>query len=561
MAPGGIQHRSVSGLVYITTSKLSVMKKIILKFISKQIRRRGLVFATLLALLGFMILPASAQVGSQKKYIFLSGQLTNTTTGAPIPDHQIYISSDSLVNNGFSYYATAKTDVNGFYRDTIVTSSSDGIIKVYLYDFDEIMIQLDRYYRFVWDDEYLMFADFAIFNPNANETLQANFTPQNDPQEENPLKVIFNDESYGTSIKSWIWEFGDGQTSAVQDPEHVYDQAGVYLVSLTIRAVPECQDCATSTITKQVQVGLAEEFTLGGHVFAQYFPIDLGLAYLYIYDQGNNLVPLDTAQIDTLGYYWFYALPVGKYTTKTRLQAASVLYGQFMPTYFGNVFDWQEAQDIVLSDADNFECDIHLIPSSGITSGEGKITGQITYDTSLVERAPIPAEDIEILLLNGQGESLTCKLSDLEGNFNFGNIPYGTYQLFPDVTGISTTPMYVTIAEGDPLDKEFNLVIYPQQITFSISENTSAFIDQAFLIYPNPVSDQARISLEVKKASTMTVMVTDLAGRVISRQDEMFSVGSQEAILHVGNLPAGFYQVLIIPEDKVMISGKFLKSN
>lgn len=537
------------------------MKKSLLKYISKQFRQRGLVFASLLALLGFMILPASAQINSEMKYILLSGQLTNTSTGAPIPDHQIYISSDSLLNNGFSYYATAKTDVNGFYRDTIVTSSSDGIIKVYLFDFDDIMIQLDRYYRFVWGNDYLMFADFAIFDPNANETLQANFSPQEDPLEENPLKVIFKDQSVGISIKSWEWDFGDSQISNVQDPEHIYDNPGLYLVSLTISADPGCQDCAKSTITKQVQVGLAGYYHLGGHVFAQYFPIDLGLAYLYTYDAHNNLIPLDTTPINTLGFYYFYELPVGKYLTKTRLQSGAELYGQFMPTYFGDVFDWQEAQEIVLSDTNNFECDIWLLPSAGITSGEGLITGQITYDTSLVERAPIPAGDIEILLLNGQGESLTCKLSDTEGNFNFGDIPFGTYQLFPDVAGISTTPMYVTISEGDPLDNQVSVVIYPQQITFSISENISAFVDQAFLIYPNPVSDQARISLEVKKTSKMTVMITDLTGRVISRQDNHFSAGSQEIILPVGNLPAGFYEVLIIPEDKVMISGKFLKSN
>jgi hypothetical protein len=121
--------------------------------------------------------------------------------------------------------------------------------------------------------------------------------------------------------------------------------------------------------------------------------------------------------------------------------------------------------------------------------------------------------------------------------------------------------MYVTISESDPPDKEVNLVIYPQQITFSISEHNSDYIDKAFLIYPNPVSDQARISLEVKKASDISVMITDLTGRVISREKAQLSQGSQQIILPVGNLPAGVYQVVIIPEDKVMISGKFLKSN
>ena len=538
------------------------MKKLILRITSRQIRRKGLVLATLLALLGFMILPASAQVISDKKYILLSGQLTNTTTGAPIPDYQIFVSSDSLLNNGFGYFATMKTDVNGFYRDTITTTSSDGIIKVYLYDFDNIMLQLDRYYRFVWENEYMIFADFAIFNPNANETLQANFTPQEDPLE-NPLKIIFKDESFGTSIKSWLWDFGDGQTSDVQDPEHIYNKAGVYMVSLTVNAVPECEDCGTSTIIKQVQVGLANAHVLGGQVFGQYFPIDTGMAYIYAFDQDNNMYLMDTSPFGYLGYYHFGALPSGKYLVKARLQSSSVIYGQYMPTYYGDVSDWQDATEIVLTDADtnNWNCQIALRPSAGITSGDGQIAGQITYDTSLVERAPIPASDIEILLLSGQGESLTCNLSNIDGNFTFGNIPYGTYQLFPDVTGISTTPMYVTISAEDPLDNGVNVVIYPQQITFSISEHNSDYIDQAFLIYPNPVSEQARISLDVKKASVMSVVITDLTGRSISRQEVQLSQGTQEIILPVGNLPAGVYQVLIIPEDKVMISGKFLKSN
>ena len=95
---------------------------------------------------------------------------------------------------------------------------------------------------------------------------------QEDPLEENPLKIIFKDESFGVSIKSWVWDFGDGQTSTVQDPEHIYEQAGLYMVSLTINAVPECEDCGTSTITKQVQVGLRKDYTLGGHVFCRIFP-------------------------------------------------------------------------------------------------------------------------------------------------------------------------------------------------------------------------------------------------------------------------------------------------
>ncbi|MCU0370893.1 MAG: PKD domain-containing protein [Bacteroidales bacterium] len=514
-------------------------------------------------LMGFMILPASAQVISQQKYIYLSGQLTSSNTGAPIADHEIFISSDSVTNGGFGYYATAKTDVNGFYWDTLVTTTTDGIINIYLNDFDNNHIQLDRYYRFVWENEYLMFADFSIFDPDANNELQANFTTSADTMEENPLKVVFNDESIGFSIKSWSWDFGDGATSTVQDPEHTYDQPGIYMVSLTINALPpEFHGYQTSTIIKQVKVGLREYHHLGGHVMAELFPIDYGIAYLYTFDEFENLILHDTTLIDYLGYYYFYEVPVGgKYITKARLQESASLYGKYMPTYFRNAYDWNDAEIITVDEADNYECDIWLRPAASTESGEGQIFGQITYDTSLVNRTPVAAENIEIILLSENGNFLTCKSSNDDGYFSFSNLTFGTYQLFPDVAGISTSPMFVTISEDNPVENDITLVIFPNQITFSVNEHVSAFIEQAILLYPNPVRDQARISVQIKKASSLAVTITDLSGRTVYEQKNEAFEGLQEFIIPVRDLPTGIYQLVLIPEDKVMVSCKFLKSN
>jgi photosystem II stability/assembly factor-like uncharacterized protein len=36
------------------------------------------------------------------------------------------------------------------------------------------------------------------------------------------------------SITSWLWNFGDGNTSTIQHPSHIYQQAGNYTVSLTV---------------------------------------------------------------------------------------------------------------------------------------------------------------------------------------------------------------------------------------------------------------------------------------------------------------------------------------
>ena len=48
-----------------------------------------------------------------------------------------------------------------------------------------------------------------------------------------PLTIQFTDTSTGTPT-SWAWEFGDGVTSADQDPVHTYTTEGTYTVNLTV---------------------------------------------------------------------------------------------------------------------------------------------------------------------------------------------------------------------------------------------------------------------------------------------------------------------------------------
>ncbi|HNW38138.1 MAG TPA: PKD domain-containing protein, partial [Methanosarcina vacuolata] len=47
-----------------------------------------------------------------------------------------------------------------------------------------------------------------------------------------PLTVEFIDTSTGIPT-GWKWNFGDGKTSTIQNPSHVYSKAGNYTVKLT----------------------------------------------------------------------------------------------------------------------------------------------------------------------------------------------------------------------------------------------------------------------------------------------------------------------------------------
>lgn len=49
-----------------------------------------------------------------------------------------------------------------------------------------------------------------------------------------PLAIRFTDRSTGGPT-AWSWNFGDGETSTVQNPAHTYDAPGTYTASLTVR--------------------------------------------------------------------------------------------------------------------------------------------------------------------------------------------------------------------------------------------------------------------------------------------------------------------------------------
>jgi PKD repeat protein len=48
-----------------------------------------------------------------------------------------------------------------------------------------------------------------------------------------PLEVVFTDTSTG-DVAAWSWDFGDGEGATVQDPTHVFTEAGRYTVRLVV---------------------------------------------------------------------------------------------------------------------------------------------------------------------------------------------------------------------------------------------------------------------------------------------------------------------------------------
>jgi PKD domain len=63
------------------------------------------------------------------------------------------------------------------------------------------------------------------------------------------LKIQFNDTSETKPVK-WKWDFGDGTASTEQSPEHYYEKAGAYNITLTA-----WNDLGSNTVTKKIMAG------------------------------------------------------------------------------------------------------------------------------------------------------------------------------------------------------------------------------------------------------------------------------------------------------------------
>lgn len=116
------------------------------------------------------------------------------------------------------------------------------------------------------------------------------------------LTVTFTDLSYDPdgTIVSWLWDFGDGNTSTQQNPIHTYAAPGSYSVSLTVTD----NEGANGTVTKIITVG---------DLYMYVYDISMSLnrtgrnyiatAVITIMDTSGNPVPDATVYVTWSGCY------------------------------------------------------------------------------------------------------------------------------------------------------------------------------------------------------------------------------------------------------------------
>ena len=499
------------------------------------------------------------QVNGTGEYeIYISGQVTNSENGAPVPDQVIYIESDQQYNPTFTYSDSISTDHMGFFYDTIQTDVVDGSLVFITYDSAQIKVQ--EYFRFQLSNTYNLERNFQVYNPATLNDFQASFMAVKDTVYSSNLHFQFMDNSFGEDIVYWKWEFGDGQISYDRHPRHAFEEKGIYEVSLTISNKHSGHDAKVSTIIQHVHAGFLDFFHLGGHVFTEGFPIDLGYAYLFKYEGDEIMIPIDTAKIDTLGYYYFYQLVPGEYTTKAFLHPSSTHFQKYAPTYYGNSLVWNDAQAVLLTNEDNWECDITMLQPETMILGDGLVQGTISFGGVENPGNP-PAENVEILLLNNNEECTSYLYSDQDGGYTFNELPYGNYIVHAEVPGKETIPAYITIDANNPTMNNLDLIILSGQIVFSIKEIASEFVESINNIYPNPAREKAFLEVNMSKPSSIQVDILNYAGQMVYSRSDYLTQGTQRILLETQKLARGMYTILLTTQDNVQIVEKLIIIN
>ncbi|MEI6883601.1 MAG: PKD domain-containing protein [Bacteroidota bacterium] len=483
--------------------------------------------------------------------LIVSGKILNDSSGQPVSNHSVMVKVPYI-----GYSSTVYTDTSGNYSDTIHELPGLGdTLWVSTFDCHNVIhIQAQPI------ASYSLVINFFIcekFSPSCI----AEFITEIDSSSVIPNKYRFIDLSTGNPDR-WIWNFGDGTSSAERNPSHIYNVSGHFQVCLTVSREQISSPCSDSSCT---YISTPKYYSIGGHIFAGDKPInnpvstsDTGIAYLYKL-HNNHVIPFDTLTFTYLGYYSFPHLLSGDYLVKVLLTPNSANSRKYVPTYYIESLFWQQSRLLSVADSSIFNFDIPLNPGNDSLAGAGRISGKVERHTQTSGMFTIFRS--EVLLFDSLKHMLTYTLSDASGNFSFQGLPYGEYQLFVESTGKFSKFTKVSLNAQSPVADTLVLDIYDHNIT-AVPEISNSGDVVAGLPFPNPSTGLINIPLRAPKPLIIKTSVYSMQSALLL--ETVLSAGPGLSMLNtdLSSLPDGIYIIIMrTAEGTVICRNKIIRSH
>jgi PKD repeat protein len=365
----------------------------------------------------------------------------------------------------------------------------------------------------------------------------------------NPLRMLyFNTSSTSVSgTTTYTWNLGDGSTASTNNVEHTYDQAGYYTVCLIMQ-----NDVCSDTICEQVYVpgDAPEGYVVAGSIVFNGMAADDAKVKLYTVDVTTGIAELFAqTEVDTLGRYTFLNVPSGAYYIKANLTQFSNYFGQYAPTYYGNVLYWENATLVEVSaNGDSYNIALLATENNG---GPGTVGGNVDegpgrlMNPELYSAASGPAANVDVLVTNLAGAAQRWTNSDANGNFTINNLDYGDYLLFADVAGIVSIPVAFTISPETP---DATVMFVLGDVITSVSANASSNL----VMFPNPASSAVQIKWNNSNAQKLKLIST--TGSLIFEQN----LSGTQSQLDLSAVAAGAYFLVVEDAQGIRVSTKLL---
>jgi gliding motility-associated-like protein len=120
-------------------------------------------------------------------------------------------------------------------------------------------------------NQYANCTDSVIKTVTVNDKPLVDFIVNDSTSCQAPFTVQFTDLTAGAI--SWLWDFGDGNTSIQQNPSHTYNAFGNYTVSLTITTASGCSNTLVKSAYIKIQpVSISLNIPAGGCIPFTYTP-------------------------------------------------------------------------------------------------------------------------------------------------------------------------------------------------------------------------------------------------------------------------------------------------
>jgi PKD repeat protein len=469
-------------------------------------------FILLIAAITLLLTTAFAQSTTD---IRVEGWVGDTATQNLIPFYKVeYVMTDTAYTTTL-FQGQFATDSTGHFAHNILLGNYTGVGRLRLGVQDcngkrqQVEFNFDRTVFYVnnWNFNICQPADGPCFTRFGAAT--SNGSPTVD-------FIDWSSCSAGTAA-TWEWDFGDGDSSALQNPQHTYAATGDYYVRLVVQTDLGCASAYSDT----VHVGAAS-----GGCQTNFSVTNLPLG-------GFDMVAASAGPSNPIAYQFTYG---DGYIWNTSSDSVYYWYDDYLDTYEPCVTTYF---------ADGCSSTACAVAINNVYGGLFPLPA--AYYTTM----PDTTGQFSLLISNlSLGNDLVFEWAFGDGTTS--NQPYpqhtypgtGTYQVCLTATDTvqnlsSTFCDSITVLQK--LNTPFTIQVVQGNTVGTVMVQETLPLAQ---LYPNPAHDHITLQLELPTTSTLAVEIYNLQGQTvgaIAPQKRM--EGNHQIELPIAELPRGMYLV------------------